>query len=122
MLEATVARYNEALASGRAEGLDPPRSTNRYPARTIVQPPFRALPLCAGITYTMGGISIDAQGRALKSDGAVIPGLYAAGSTTGGLDGGRPCGYVGGLIKAMVFGLLSAEHLGGSSAATAATG
>jgi fumarate reductase flavoprotein subunit len=38
---------------------------------------------------------------------------YAAGGTTGGLDGGGALGYVGGLIKACVFGLRLAEHAAG---------
>ena len=38
-----------------------------------------------------------------------IDGLYAAGGTTGGLEGGGALGYVGGLIKACVFGLRVAE-------------
>ena len=111
-LEESVARYNEALDRGRAEHLDPPRSTSHYAAISIRRSPFYAIPLCAGITYTMGGITIDPHGRALRPDGTVFPGLYAAGSTTGGLDGGFACGYVGGLIKAMVFGMRVAEHVG----------
>jgi fumarate reductase flavoprotein subunit len=39
----------------------------------------------------------------------VIEGLYAAGGSTGGLEGGGALGYVGGLIKACVFGLRVAE-------------
>jgi len=31
-----------------------------------------------------------------------MPGLFAAGSTVGGLDGGPNTGYVGGLIKATI--------------------
>jgi len=112
VLEHTVAQYNRALAEDRVNALDPQRSTKRYAALPIVQPPFYAVPVCAGITYTMGGIAIDANARVLREDGSILPGLYAAGSTTGGLDGGPACGYVGGLIKAMVFGMLAAEHVG----------
>ena len=43
-----------------------------------------------------------------------IPGLYAAGSTVGGLDGGPHAGYVGGLIKATI-GLRAAETIAGTS-------
>jgi len=116
-LERTVAQYNDALAAGRAETLQPTRSTSRYAPMPIRVAPFYAIPLCAGITFTMGGIAIDAHARVLGQDGSVLPGLYAAGSTTGGLDGGAVRGYVGGLIKAMVFGMLAAEHVGGQSAA-----
>ena len=107
----TVARYNEALAADRTTTLVPRRGVDRYRALPIRHAPFYAVPLCAGITYTMGGIAIDVHGRVLREDGTVLPGLYAAGSTTGGLDGGLACGYVGGLIKAMVFGMRVGEHV-----------
>jgi fumarate reductase flavoprotein subunit len=61
----------------------------------------------------MGGISIDGHGRVKRPDGSVIAGLYAAGGTTGGLEGGGALGYVGGLIKACVFGLRVAEPAAG---------
>jgi fumarate reductase flavoprotein subunit len=50
----------------------------------------------------------------LHTDGHVIQGLYAAGSVTGGVEGGPSVGYIGGLIKALVFGMLAAEHAAGS--------
>jgi len=73
--------------------------------------PFYAVPICAGITYTFGGLSTTADARVVRSDGAPIAGLYAVGATTGGLEGGSGAGYVGGLIKAATFGLRAAEDL-----------
>jgi fumarate reductase flavoprotein subunit len=49
----------------------------------------------------------------LRADGTVIAGLYAAGATSGGLEGGPAAGYAGGLMKALTFGLLAAEHAAG---------
>ena len=66
------------------------------------------MPICVAITNTMGGIVVDGDGRVLDTADRPIPGLYAAGSTVGGLDGGPHAGYVGGLIKATV-ALLAAE-------------
>ena len=60
------------------------------------------MPICAAITNTMGGIVVDGDGRVLDKGDKPIPGLYAAGSTVGGLDGGPHAGYVGGLIKATI--------------------
>ena len=40
----------------------------------------------------MGGLAIDAQSRALDTSGAPIAGLYAAGSATGGIEGGAQRG------------------------------
>lgn len=70
-----------------------------------------AFPVCAGITYTMGGVHVDENSRVLRADGTTISGLYGAGSTTGGLEGGEHAAYVGGLAKAGVQGLLAAEHI-----------
>ncbi len=47
----------------------------------------------------MSGISIDGDGRILTREGQPIPGLYAAGCASGGLEGGEKTGYVGGLVK-----------------------
>ena len=76
----------------------------------IAKPPFFAIPICAGITNTMGGIAIDGHGRVKRENGGTIDGLYAAGTTTGGLEGGPHVAYVGGLIKASVLGLRAGEH------------
>jgi fumarate reductase flavoprotein subunit len=82
----------------------------KYPHEPFTSPPFYAAPACAALTSTLGGIAIDANGRAVREDGSPIPGLYAAGSATGGIEGGPSVGYLGGLAKALVFGLLAAEH------------
>lgn len=109
-LESTIAECDRALSAGRLEQLDPPRTPSAVEALPIRQPPFYAVPLCAGITYTFGGLAIDEHGRVLRSDGGPISGLYAVGATTGGLEGVKGCGYVGGLVKGLVFGLRAAEH------------
>lgn len=110
-LATTVAVHNAAIAAGDSTTLRPVRSTDRFTPMPVASGPFMAIPLCAGITYTMGGLRIDAGTRVLKSDGQPIPGLYAAGSTTGGLEGGDRSAYIGGLTKAGVQGLVAAEHV-----------
>ncbi|MGI9477355.1 MAG: FAD-dependent oxidoreductase [Hyphomicrobiaceae bacterium] len=110
-LVASVRSYNDALASGSLGSLSPPRTTQKYEAMAIAAPPFHAIPVCAGITYTMGGVLVDSCSRVVKPDGTVISGLYAAGSITGGLEGGANAAYVGGLAKAGVQGLLAAETI-----------
>jgi len=112
-LEATVAAYNAALAAGKPGELQPPRSSVKRKAYAITQGPFYGAPVCAGLTYTMGGVCINGNSQVLRPDRSVIPGLYAAGATTGGLEGGPVLGYVGGLIKAVTFGLLAGEHVAG---------
>ncbi len=110
-LEATVAAYNQAIAGNTLKELQPARRTTRYPAQPIVQAPFHAIPTCAGITNTFGGIAVNEHAQALTESGAAIAGLYAAGGATGGLEGGPEIGYVGGLVKCGVTGLRAAEHI-----------
>ena len=50
----------------------------------------------------MGGIVVDGDGRVLDPSDRPIPGLFAAGSTVGGLNGGPHAGYVGGLINTTI--------------------
>jgi fumarate reductase flavoprotein subunit len=108
-LESVVAAYNKALDQGTLQNLSPPRSDHHKPW-PIKTAPFYAMPICTAITNTMGGIVVDGGARVLDTSGKPIPGLYAAGSTVGGLDGGPHSGYFGGLIKATI-GLIAAETL-----------
>jgi len=110
-VKATVTAYNMGITSGEMPVNQPNRTTKPYSALPIVEGPFYAIPLCAGITYTMGGISIDSDARVLRDDGSVILGLFAAGATTGGLEGGPFAGYVGGLLKAGVMGIRAAQKV-----------
>lgn len=99
---------DERLAASRAAM--PSYGKGKHPSQAFNTPPFYAAPACAAMTCTLGGIAVDANARVLRKAGGVISGLYAAGSTTGGIEGGPEVGYLGGLMKALVFGLLAAEH------------
>jgi fumarate reductase flavoprotein subunit len=107
----TVAAYNQAQANGQTGSLNPPRSAQPIVPSPISKPPYYAVPLCAGMTYTFGGIFTDGDARVMSTRGAPIEGLYAVGATTGGLEGGTGGGYVGGLIKGIAFGMRAAEHI-----------
>ena len=106
----TLTQYNQALAVGSLQTLPTPRSDKVTPM-PIVQAPLMAIPICPGITYTMVGIDIDAHAQVLDANATPIPGLFAAGATTGGLEGGKDSAYIGGLIKSGSFGLLAAERI-----------
>ena len=107
-LKRTVEDHNAAVAAGDLGRSTPPRTNPKNNARAIAKPPFYAAPGCVGITHTLGGVRIDAQGRVLAKGGAAIPGLFAAGNIVGGLDGGERLYYAGGLAQALIFGLLAA--------------
>ena len=109
-LAESVRTYNAWVDSAGQNPLSPSRTAAKTKPQPIRHPPFMAIPVCSGITNTMGGIKIDAHARAIDMAGAVIPGLYCAGAALGGLEGGDNVGYVGGLIKS-VFGLRAAEHM-----------
>lgn len=110
-LARTVADYNAALRRGDAVNLVPPRSTGTFAAWPVSTPPFYAIPAAAGITYTFGGIAVDAHSRVLAPDDRPLDGLYAVGSTAGGLEGGEGAAYFGGLCKAAVTALCAAQHI-----------
>jgi len=66
----------------RTEGLAVPKSNW---ANTIDTPPFEAYAVTCGITFSFGGLKIDGEAQVMSSDGAPIPGLYAAGELVGGI-------------------------------------
>jgi fumarate reductase flavoprotein subunit len=113
-LDDVVGEYNKAVEGGAPQKLSPSRRSDPVKAWPIKTAPFYAMPICAAITNTMGGIAVDGDARVLDADDKPVPSLYAAGSTVGGLDGGPHAGYVGGLIKA-TFGLRAAETIAGTS-------
>ncbi|HEX5998359.1 MAG TPA: FAD-dependent tricarballylate dehydrogenase TcuA [Hyphomicrobiaceae bacterium] len=80
-------------------------------ANTIDTPPFEAYAVTCGLTFTFGGLKIDTSARVLDTEGAVIPGLYAAGELVGGLfyfnyPGGT------GLMNGAVFGRIAGTSAG----------
>jgi len=90
-LQATLDRYNHACEPGefdplRLDGLStytayaPPKSNW---ARPIDQAPFLAYPIICGNCFTFGGLKVNTRSQVLNTDGAPIPGLYAAGETVG---------------------------------------
>ncbi|MFE2992470.1 FAD-dependent tricarballylate dehydrogenase TcuA [Streptomyces sp. NPDC059262] len=91
-LLATMKEYNAAVTDDafdptvkdgkRTVGVTPPKSNWAQPIDTA---PFHAYPVTCGITFTFGGVRIDAQARVLDTSGHAVPGLYAAGELVGGL-------------------------------------
>lgn len=54
-------------------------------ANTIDTPPYEAYAVTCGITFSFGGLKINTDAQVISSDGAPIPGLYAAGELVGGI-------------------------------------
>ena len=106
-----VSDYNSALRAATTASLKPSRRTDRHKPMLIDVGPFYAIPLCTGITHVMGGIAINASSQVLDKAGQPIAHLYAAGTCTGGIEGGPAIGYIGGLSKSGVTGLRAAERI-----------
>lgn len=90
-LERTVRAYNAAagppgpydvsrLDGVGTEGLVPPKSNW---ARPLDESDLYAYPIMCGSTFTCGGVKITKHAEVVNNDGDVIPGLFAAGETTG---------------------------------------
>ena len=96
---ATIHEFNEAwhrddpglLSIGRRHGL-----------HACEVPPFYAVPVRPGITFTEGGVRADRDCRALDDLGRPVPGLYVAGADVGAVS---IEGYVGGLAPSLMTGL-----------------
>ena len=101
--------FNPNVKDGRCTiGL--PVSKSNW-ANTIDEPPFEAYAVTCGVTFTFGGVKIDNDARVVDTDGAIIPGLFAAGEMVGGLfyfnyPGGT------GLMAGAVFGKIAGASAG----------
>ena len=71
--------------------------------------PFYAVKVTAGIHHTMGGLCIDSNTQVLNTEGAVIPGLFAAGEVTGGVHGANRLGG-NAVADFVVFGRIAGEQ------------
>jgi fumarate reductase flavoprotein subunit len=76
----------------------------------VLRPPYYALRVVPGITFTMGGIAVNGRCEVLNVFDVPFQGVYAAGDAIGGLMGGYTGGYTGGLMQAIVTGLLAGEN------------
>ena len=74
-----------------------------------------------GLKQAVGGIDTDTSGRALRADGSVIDGLYAAGNTSSPVMGHTYAGPGATIGPAMVFGYLAALDMAAQTVPTDAT-
>jgi tricarballylate dehydrogenase len=101
--------FNPNIKDGRCTvGLAIPKSNW---AIVLDTPPFEAYAVTCGLTFTFGGVKIDASARVIDTDGNPIPGLFAGGELVGGLfyfnyPGGS------GLMNGAVFGRIAGSNAG----------
>jgi tricarballylate dehydrogenase len=108
--------FDSNVKDGRGtEGLPIPKSNW---ANTVDTPPFEAYAVTCGVTFTFGGLRITPGAEVADSAGKPIPGLFACGSSAGGLfyfnyPGGS------GLIAGAVFGRIAGAGAAARSSAGA---
>ena len=112
--ERTDIPFNPNVKDGRrTEGLAIPKSNW---ANTLDAPPFDAYAVTCGITFTFGGLRINADAQVVSSDGEPMPGLYAAGELVGGIFYFNYAGGTG-LTNGAVFGRIAGWSAADSAAA-----
>jgi len=86
----TIANFNAAIQPGEydLDRLDGKRTLGITPAKSnwalpLDSPPYIAIPVTGGITFTFGGLKCDTQARVIDTRGEVMAGLYAAGEPMG---------------------------------------
>ena len=120
--KATVERFNGFARSGVDEDFHRGESAyDRYYGDPTNKPnpnlgeishgPYYAAKMVPGDLGTKGGIRTDVHGRALRDDGSVIDGLYAAGNVSAPVMGHTYPGPGGTIGPAMTFGYLAALHI-----------
>ncbi|WP_210495497.1 FAD-dependent oxidoreductase [Microvirga antarctica] len=95
----------EAYADGTA--IDPfGRDFTQQPP---LSPPYLAAKVNGALFHTQGGLAINSATRVLRTDGAPLPNLFAAGGAARGLSGPSSWGYMSGngLLSATVLGRLA---------------
>jgi 3-oxosteroid 1-dehydrogenase len=121
-LAATIRRFNGFARSGVDGDFGRGNSAyDRYYGDPTVHPnpnlgpiekgPLRAYRVALGDLGTKGGVVTDADGRALREDGTVVPGLYAAGNNSASVMGRTYPGPGSTIGPAAVFGLRAARHM-----------
>ncbi len=107
---ATLQSYNAAVRDGRADEFGRTNLVGTSGAMAEVsKAPFYAAICRAGTTHFNGGLAVDTDMAVLDVFGEPIPGLFAAGETTGGFHG---IGYMSGTFvgMALIFGRVAGRN------------
>lgn len=112
-LTRTVAAYNEAVEAGASDEFgrlyDGTVNAYNFCTNKIEGDKFYAIRLQALCVMTLGGVTANSSMQVLDEAGNVIPGLYAAGETVGGVWGKFVSGGTG-VMGPIVFGKIAARH------------
>jgi 3-oxosteroid 1-dehydrogenase len=121
-LAETVSRFNQMARNGKDTDFGRGDSAyDRYYGDPTVKPnpslgaidhgPFYAVMVVPGDLGTKGGIVTDPRARALRPDGSVIEGLYAAGNASAAVMGHTYAGAGSTIGPALTFGYIAANDI-----------
>ncbi len=103
----TVARYNDLAERGD----DADFGKAPVSLKPVLRAPFYAIEVRPAIlTVTGGGLPIDGQARVLSKSGKPIPGLFAAGETTGNVYGRYYVGSGYAIASAITYGRIAGRE------------
>lgn len=105
---ATLAKTLEDWNSYVKDQKDPDFGRDTGMENDLSTPPYYAIQIAPGIHHTMGGVKIDTSAEVISTEGAAIPGLFAAGEVTGGVHGGNRLGG-NAVADIVIFGRIAAE-------------
>ncbi|WP_304626660.1 FAD-binding protein, partial [uncultured Parasutterella sp.] len=103
----SIADYN-AVVAGTAEDKLGFKANNKAD-KQMTEGPWYACKKVPTVHHTMGGLEINDKAQVLDKNGKVIPGLYAAGETTGGIHGSNRLGG-NAIADIMTFGRDAGTH------------
>ena len=103
-LATTLADWNEIVKNKRDTQFGRTTGMNE----DLTTPPYYAIKIAPGIHHTMGGVKINTAAEVINTDGAAIPGLFAAGEVCGGVHGGNRLGG-NAVADIVIFGRIAAE-------------
>ena len=100
-LKKSIANYNDVVAGKAKDPLG--FLANNKADKLMTEGPWYACQKVPTVHHTMGGLQINTKAQVIDVNGKVIPGLYAAGETTGGIHGSNRLGG-NAICDIMVFG------------------
>lgn len=103
-LKKAVEEFNKAVEKGGPDAFGRTLFKDK-----IDSPPYYAGARVPTVHHTMGGIEINTMAQVMDKNGKVIPGLYAAGETTGGIHGSNRLGG-NALPDTAIFGKIAGEN------------
>ncbi len=119
----TIGNFNAAIQPGEydLDRLDGKRTSGITPAKSnwalpLDKPPYIAIPVTGGITFTFGGLKCDTTARVIDTRGQVMEGLYVAGEPMGEIFYYNYPG-ASSVIRGAVYGRIAARDASGRAVA-----